>query len=107
MNKICVPTLKFGFTIVFPCQAEWKSIVSHEVHNNGMKKWTEYCVLQLNLHLEKACIDNIPPEHFWSLTNQYPDLVHHLHVQVRLMGNLGPSAGVPWLPDMDCAKGFI
>ena len=33
---------------------------------------------------------------FWSISNQYPDLVTRLHVQVRLMGNFGFSACVPW-----------
>ena len=86
---------------VFPCYKEWKSIVYNEVHNSEMNKWTEYCVSRPNLHVAKACIDNIPPQHFWSLTDQYPDLVRHLQVQVRLMGNLGLNAGVPWLSDTD------
>ena len=53
-----------------------------------MNKWTEYCVSHSNMHLAKACIDNIPPQQFWSLTNWYPDLVRHLYVQVKLMGAL-------------------
>ena len=57
-----------------------------------MNKLTEYCVSHSNLHLAKACIDNIPPQQFWSLTDQYPDLVRHPHVQVRLMGNFGLNA---------------
>ena len=70
-----------------------------------MNKWTEYCVSHPNLHVAKACTDNIPPQQFWSLTDQYPDLVRHLHV--RLMGNLGLNAGVPWLSDTDGQKCFI
>ena len=46
---------------VFPCYEEWKSIVYREVRNSEMNKWTEYCVSHPNLHLAKACIDNIPP----------------------------------------------
>ena len=72
-----------------------------------MNKWTEYCVSHPNLHLAKACIDNIPPQQFWSLTDQYRDLVDHLHVQVRLMFNIGLNAGVPWLSDTDGRKCFI
>ena len=67
-----------------------------------MNKWTEYCVSHPNLHLAKACINNIPPQQFWSLTDQYPDLVFH-----RLMGNLRLNAGVPWLSDTDGRKCFI
>ena len=74
-----------------------------------MKKWTEYCVSRAHpyLHLAKACIDNTPPQQFWSLTDQYPDLVRHLRVEVRLIVNLGFNAEVPWLSDMDCLKCFI
>ena len=72
-----------------------------------MNKWTEYCtrVSLPNLHLAKTSLDNIPPQQFWSFTDQYPDLPRHLHVQVKLKGNLGP--GVPWLSDMDCLACFI
>ena len=72
-----------------------------------MNRWTEYCVSYPNLHLAKACIDNIPPQQFWSVTDQYPDLVRHLYVQVRLLGNLGLNAGEPWLSDTDGRKCFI
>ena len=95
------------YNSIFPCYEEWKSIVYHEVRNSEMNKWTEYCVSHPNLHVAKACIDNIPPQHIWSLTNQYPNLVRHLHVQVRLMGNFGLNTGVPWLSDMDGQKCFI
>ena len=33
--------------------------------------------------------------------------MRHLHVQVRLMGNLGLNAGVPWESDTDGRKCFI
>ena len=72
-----------------------------------MNKWTEYCVSHPNLHLAKACIDNILPQHVWSIADQYPDLVRHLHVQVRFLGNLRLNAGVPWLSDTDGRKCFI
>ena len=72
-----------------------------------MNKWTKYYVSHPNLHLTKACIDNIPPQQFWSLTDRYPDVVRHLHVQVTLMGNLGLNAGMSWLSDTDGRKRFI
>ena len=115
--SICDTLLKYNlFTYfetwfhisVFLCYEEWKSIVYREVRNSEMNKWTECCVSHPNLHLAKACIDNIPPPQlFWSLTDQYPDLVRHLHVQVRLMGNIGLSAGAPLLSDKDGRKCFI
>ena len=39
-------------------------------------------------------------EHF-SIADLYPDLVRHLHVQIRLMGNFGINGGVPWLTSTD------
>ena len=57
---------------IFPCYEEWKSIVYREVRNSEMNKWTEYCVSHSNLHLAKACVDNITAKQFWSLTDQYP-----------------------------------
>ena len=33
--------------------------------------------------------------------------MRHLHVHLRLMGNLGLNPGVPWLSDTDGLKCFI
>ena len=60
-----------------------------------------FTILWSNL---KACMNNILLQQFWSLTDQYPDLVHHLQVQVRL---IGLSAGVHWSFNTDCLKYFI
>ena len=46
--------------------------------------------------LAETCRDLVSPQMFWSISNQYPDLVTRLHVQIRLMGNFGFSACVPW-----------
>ena len=37
-----------------------------------------------------------PPQKFWPKPDSYPDLVSQLHVQVRLIGNFGLNAEVPW-----------
>ena len=42
----------------------------------------------------QACSENMSPEQFWSIADLYPDLVRHLHVQVRLMGKFGINGGV-------------
>ena len=44
---------------------------------------------------------------FWSISNQYPDLVTRLHVQIRLMGNFGFSASVPWTIRADESLCFV
>ena len=53
------------------------------------------------------CLENISPFQFWSIANSYPDLVRCLHVQVRLMGNLGLNGGVPWLSNTEGEICFI
>ena len=47
----------------------------------------------------EACFENIPPHHFWSLADEYPDLVTRMHTQVRLIRNIGLDRSVPWLKD--------
>ena len=44
---------------------------------------------------------------FWSISNQYPDLVTRLHVRIRLMGNFGFSAYVPWTIRADESFCFV
>ena len=44
---------------------------------------------------------------FWSISNQYPDLVTRLHVQIRLMGNFGFCACVPWTIRADESLCFV
>ena len=34
---------------------------------------------------------------FWSISNNFPDLVKHLHQQMRLKANYGLNGGVHWL----------
>ena len=101
VNKFYLPTLKLGFTTLsFLVTRNGSQLFTVKCVNSEINKWTEYCVSHPNLHLAKACVDtDIPPQQFWSITDQYPDLVRHLHVQVRLLGNLGLSAGGPWLSD--------
>ena len=46
-----------------------------------------------NLNLVQACLANVPLHMFWSISDQYPDLVCSLHVQVRLVGNFVINEG--------------
>ena len=55
----------------------------------------------------RTCLDNASPHKFWSISDQYPDLVCRLHVQIRLMGNFGFSAELPWASKADDALCFI
>ena len=59
------------------------------------------------MQVAQSCLNKVPPEQFWSLADSYPDLVSRLHVQIRLVGNFGPNAGIPWLSDTQGALRFI
>ena len=56
-----------------------------------------------NLSLAQACLANVSPRMFLSISDQYPDLVCRLHVQIRLMGNFGLNGGIPWITNIDDA----
>ena len=57
--------------------------------------------------MAQDCLNNIHPDYFWSLANQYPDLVKCLHTQLRRMCNFGLNGGIPWLRDTDSANCYI
>ena len=44
---------------------------------------------------------------FWSISDQYPDLLCSLHVQIRLIGNYCLNLGIPWIADTDDALCFV
>ena len=57
--------------------------------------------------LAETCLNLVSPQMFWSISNQYPDLVTRLHVQIRLMGNFGFTACVPWTIRADESLCFV
>ena len=57
--------------------------------------------------LIQTCFENISPPDFWSLADEYPDLVTRLHTQARLMGSFGLNGSFPWLKDMEGGLCFI
>ena len=61
-----------------------------------VSEFSTWPIAHASYKLAEACLDLVSPEMFWSTSNQYPDLVTRLHVQIRLMGNFGLSASVPW-----------
>ena len=46
----------------------------------------------------QACLENIPPDQFWSITDLYLDLVRQLHVQIGLWEILDSMAVFLGLP---------
>ena len=47
------------------------------------------------MHVAQECLANVSPEQFWSIADNYPDLVKCLHVQSDLQGTLAVTDGVP------------
>ena len=58
--------------------------------------WIDFVQKHPSFKFARTCLDNVSPHKFWSISDQYPDLVCNLHVQIRLMGNFGFSAELPW-----------
>ena len=69
--------------------------------------WIDFVQKHPSFKFARTCLDNVSPHKFWSISDQYPDLVSRLHVQIRLMGNFGFSAELPWASKADDAICFI
>ena len=91
----------------FPTYTQWKSIVKTKIREKDNDDWLSYCQDHPGMHVVQACLLNTPPCQFWSLADDYPDLVSRLHIQVRIMRNFGFIGGVPWLSHTQGALCFI
>ena len=69
--------------------------------------WDNFCESHLDMRVAYSCLENVPRFCFWSLANQFSDLVSRLHIQVRLMSNFGLNGCIPWLQNTDDAICFI
>ena len=69
--------------------------------------WIDFVQKHPSFKFARTCLDNASPHKFWSISNQYPDLVSRLHVQIRLLGNFGFSAVLPRASKADDALCFI
>ena len=58
------------------------------------------------MHVAQTVSKNMSIQKFWSIADEYPDLVTRLHTQARLMYNFGLNASVPWLTDTEGALCF-
>ena len=86
---------------IFPTYTNWKTIVKTKILEKEVDNWNLFCTHHPRMRVAQACSENIPPDQFWSIADHYPDLVRHLHVQIKLMGNFGINGGVPWLTNTD------
>ena len=77
--------LKRGSTTVYSlCRQSGKSL-RRRVSESQEGIWSDFCSSHPELKVAQGWLNNIHPYHFWSLVNQYPDLVKCLHSQVKLM----------------------
>ena len=77
------------YDCIFPVYTEWKKIVRRKVSEMQKGIWMDFCSNHPDLKVAQDCLNNVHPYYFWSLANQYPDLVKRLHTQVRLICNFG------------------
>ena len=55
------------------------------------------------MQIAHVCLENVSPHQFWSIRNNFQDLVSRLHVQIRLMGKCRQNDGILWLSNTDDA----
>ena len=109
-NMTFLTILKRGSTTVEPFILPFihrvEKIARQKVSEKQERIWSYFCSNHPDLKVAQDCLNDVHSHHFWSLTNQYPDLVKRLHTHVRLMCNFGFNGGVPWLRDTDSANVF-
>ena len=91
----------------FPSYENWKRIVRDRIRVFEKDAWLQFCDNHPDIHIIQTCFENLSPPDFWSLADEYPDLVTRLHTQARLMGGFGLNGSVPWLKDTEGALCFI
>ena len=91
----------------FLIYSSWKKIVRDKIFDFERCASDSFCEPHPDMRVVQSCLENVSPFRFWSLANQFPNLVSRLHVQVRLMGNFGPNGSLPWLQNIDGAICFL
>ena len=91
----------------FPIYSAWKKIVWHKIFDFQRHPWDSFCEFHPNTRVAQSCLENVSSFRFWSLADQFPDLISRVHVQMRLMGNFGLDGSLPWLQNTGGAICFI
>ena len=71
---------------IFPTYTSWKLILKRKIKDYEENAWFSFVSDHPNFQMARACLANASPEKFWTITDEYPDLVCRLHVQIRMMG---------------------
>ena len=91
----------------FPTSENGTRIVRDRIQVFENDAWLQFCDNHPDMHIAQTCFENISSSDFWSLANEYPDLVARLHTQARLMGSFGLDGSLPWLKNTNGALCFI
>ena len=91
----------------FPTYFRWKTIVFCRIREFEVIVWDMFITDYPDLYIVQACLGNTISRKFWSVSEQFPDLVCCLHTQVRLMGRPGLNGGILWLKNTESALCFI
>ena len=84
-------------TAIFQTCSVWKFLVKEHIICFERNKWSDCCLNHPNNEISRLFLENTPPDTFWSISYKFPNLVKHLHQQVRLIANYNSNVGVPWL----------
>ena len=87
------------------CFIHENKIVRDKIFDFERRAWDSFGKSHPDMRVAHSCLENVPRFRFWSLANQFPDLVSRLHFQVRLMSNFGLNGGIPSLQNTDGAIG--
>ena len=68
--------------------------------------WNAFALEHHKIYFAKSCIEFVHLQKFWSISSCYPHLVSWLS-QIRLMGNFGFNASIPWAKTTDSTIYFI
>ena len=84
-------------TAIYPTYGVWKNLVKERTILFEKNRWSDHYLNHPNREISRLFLENMPPDTFSSISNKFPDIVKHLHQQVRLTANYGLNGGAPWL----------
>ena len=64
-------------------------------HQSEIGIWRPFCTYHPELSIAHDMLENVSLFYSRSIRYRYPDLLKHLHKQIRLMTDLGLNGGVP------------
>ena len=91
----------------FPTYTDRKRIVRNKIQVFEGDAWSQFYNSHPDIHVAQSCFENMLIQQFWSIADEYPDLVTRLHTQARLMSNFGLNASAPLLKDTKGTLCFI